>query len=169
MSHIVIPLIVAGILVHGLARRVDVYDAMIAGVKRGLSVCAGMFPAVLVMLTVIAMLRASGALELLGRLLAPALRVLGVPEDCLPLALMRPFTGSGALSLGREIMAANGPDSLSGRIAAVMLGAGETGFYTLGIYAGATGIRDIRKALIPMLLSAATVAVMAGVSVRWLM
>ena len=93
------------------------------------------------------MLRASGALEAFTALLAPALSRLGVPPETAGLMLLRPFSGSGALAMGSEIMAEHGPDSLIGRTAAVMLGSTETTFYVLAVYFGAAGIRRSRHAL----------------------
>lgn len=163
------PGVIALIVIHGLAKDIDVYDAMVEGVKKGLAVCRGIFPAVLIMLVAISMVRASGAIQLLGSLLAPALDFVGIPGDCLPLALLRPFSGSGALSVGSEIMKNAGPDSLSGRVAAVMLGASETSFYTLGVYSAYLGIKNTRYALPAALSADAAAFIMSGIAVRLLL
>ena len=169
MSSYILPLAMAAIVVYGIWRKVDVFAALTAGALKGLAVCRGIFPTVLVMLTLMAMLRASGAIDGLSRLLSPVLTPLGIPPDCLPLALLRPFSGSGALSLGSDVMKTAGPDSLSGRMAAVMLGASETSVYTLAVYGGYLGLKDTRYALPAALISDATAFIAAGIAVRLLL
>lgn len=108
MTDYIVPLIVAFTLIYGLCRGVDLYDALICGMRSGLRVCVQIFPAVLTMLVAISMLRESGAIALFSHALAPILRPLGIPEECLPLALLRPFSGSGALSVGASVIAQPG-------------------------------------------------------------
>ncbi len=169
MSGYIVPIAIAGIIVHGVIRGVDVYDALVCGVKSGLKVCAGIFPAMLIMLVALSMLRASGAVELLCGFAAPIVAPLGIPPSCLPLALLRPFSGSGALSIGSGVIAECGPDSLAGRIAAVMLGSSETSFYTIGVYTAYLGIKNTAYA-VPAALSADLAAfIMSGIAVRLLM
>ncbi len=147
MTDLLIPGLVVFTLLYGLIRGVDLYDAMICGIRDGLGVCLRIFPAVLIMLVAVTMLRASGAIDLLAAFLAPVLRAVGFPPDCLPLALLRPFSGSGALSVGSDIIRASGPDSYAGRVAAVMLGSSETSFYTIAVYSAALGLKNTRYAL----------------------
>ena len=169
MSSYILPLAMGVIVVYGLRQGIDVFSALRAGALKGLSVCREIFPTVLVMLTLMAMLRAAGVVDVLSRWLAPVIAPLGIPPDCLPLMLLRPFSGSGALSLGSEVMKAAGPDSLSGRMAAVMLGASETSVYTLAIYGGYLGLKDTRYALPAALISDAAAFITAGIAVRLLM
>lgn len=147
MTDLLIPGLVALTLLYGLIRGVDLYDAMICGIRQGLTVCLHIFPAVLVMLAAVTMLRASGAIDLLAAFLAPLLHRIGFPPECLPLALLRPFSGSGALSVGSDVIRAAGPDSYAGRVAAVMLGSSETSFYTIAVYSAALGLKNTRYAL----------------------
>jgi spore maturation protein B len=132
---------------YGLCRQVDVFDAMTHGAIQGLRVTAGILPALVCLLPVMGMLRASGVLEAFTALLAPLFQLLGIPAETAGLMLLRPFSGSGALAMGSEIMAQHGPDSLIGRTAAVMLGSTETTFYVLAVYFGTVGIRKSRHAL----------------------
>ena len=169
MTDCIVPAAICGILLYGLCRGVDLYDALICGMKEGLRVCAGIFPAVLTMLVAVTMLRASGAVDLLSAFLAPVLQWVGMPPECLPLALLRPFSGSGALSVGSEIMASAGPDSLTGRVAAVMLGSSDTSFYTIAVYSAFLGLRDTRYTLWAALCADLTAFVVAGMAVRLLM
>ena len=132
---------------YGLCRQVDVFDAMTHGAKQGLRVTAGILPALVCLLPVMGMLRASGALEAFTALLTPLFQLLGIPAETAGLILLRPFSGSGALAMGSELMTEHGPDSLIGRTAAVMLGSTETTFYVLAVYFGTVGIRKSRHAL----------------------
>ena len=152
-GSLVIPLLLAAVAVYGAARRVDVYGALTRGAGEGLSVLARIVPALVGLMTAVAMFRASGALEWLTGLCAPALELLGIPPETAPLMLVRPISGSGALAVAGDLIAAQGPDSYAGRVAAVMLGSTETTFYTIAVYFGAAGIRQTRHT-IPAALTA---------------
>ena len=153
LSALVIPALLAAVAVYGAARRVDVYAALTRGAGEGLSVLARIVPALVGLMTAVAMFRASGALEWLTGLCAPALELLGIPPETAPLMLVRPISGSGALAVAGDLIAAQGPDSYAGRVAAVMLGSTETTFYTIAVYFGAAGIRQTRHT-IPAALTA---------------
>ena len=169
MTAFIVPSVILFILLYGLGKGVDLYTALTSGMKAGLRVCADIFPAVLTMLVAVTMLRASGAVDLLSAFLSPVLQWVGMPPECLPLALLRPFSGSGALSVGSEIMASAGPDSLTGRVAAVMLGSSDTSFYTIAVYSAFLGLRDTRYTLWAALCADLTAFVVAGMAVRLLM
>lgn len=143
----VVPLIIAGVAMYGLGRGVDVYDALVQGAGGGLEVMLRIFPALVGLMTAVAMLRASGALELAAEVLAPLLDRVGLPAQLLPLMLVRPISGSAALGVGAELIQTYGPDSQLGRTAAVMLGSTETTFYTIAVYFGAVGITRTRYAV----------------------
>lgn len=117
------------------------------GLAGGLEVLLRIFPALVGLMTAVAMLRASGALELAAGALAPLLDRVGLPAQLLPLMLVRPISGSAALGVGAEIIQTYGPDSQLGRTAAVMLGSTETTFYTIAVYFGAVGITRTRYAV----------------------
>lgn len=143
----VVPLTIAGVAMYGLGRGVDVYDALVQGAGGGLEVMLRIFPALVGLMTAVAMLRASGALELAAEVLAPLLDRVGLPAQLLPLMLVRPISGSAALGVGAEPIQTYGPDSQLGRTAAVMLGSTETTFYTIAVYFGAVGITRTRYAV----------------------
>ena len=143
----IVPLLLALAALAGLSRGTDVYEALLDGAREGLGLLSGILPALAVMLPAMTMLRASGAVEALTRFLTPALEWLGVPPETVPLMLLRPLSGSAALAVGSELMAAHGPDSPAGRTAAVMLGSTETTFYVLTVYLGAAGTKKARHAL----------------------
>ena len=135
-----VPLIIAAVALYGMARRVDVYDALVQGAGEGLGVLLRIVPPLVGLLTAVYMLRASGALELAARALAPVLTALGIPPETTPLMLVRPVSGSGALAVGTDLITTYGPDSYISRVAAVMLGSTETTFYTIAVYFGSAGI-----------------------------
>ena len=148
-----VPLIIAAVALYGMARRVDVYDALVQGAGEGLGVLLRIVPPLVGLLTAVYMLRASGALELAAQALAPVLTALGIPPETAPLMLIRPVSGSGALAVASELMAAHGPDSTVGRVAAVMMGSTETTFYTIAVYFGSAGIVRTRHT-VPAALAA---------------
>ena len=160
-SSLVIPLLLAGVAVYGMGRRVDVYGALTHGAEEGLTVLLKVLPALVGLLTAVSMFRASGALEWLTGLCAPALEALGIPPETVALLLVRPVSGSAALGVGAELIATYGPDSLIGRTAAVMLGSTETTFYTIAVYFGAAGIVKTRYA-VPAALCADLAGFMAA-------
>ena len=153
LSILVIPLLLAGTALYGLWRKVDIYHALATSAENGLTVLVRILPTLVCLLTAVSMLRASGALEWLTALCAPLLDVLGRPPETMPLMLIRPVSGSGALAVGSELIDRFGPDSYLGRVVAVMLGSSETTFYTVAVYFGAAGIQRIRHT-IPAALTA---------------
>lgn len=161
LLNMTVPLIIAFVAVYGVARRVDVYDAVIHGAGDGLGVLIKIIPALIGLLTAVYMLRASGALELAARVLGPLLTRLGIPPETVGLLLVRPVSGSAALGVGAELISTYGPDSAIGRTAAVMLGSTETTFYTIAVYFGAAGIAKTRYA-VPAALCADLAGFMAA-------
>lgn len=148
-----VPVLLGGTALFALARRTDVYTALSQGAWEGLRTMARICPNLIALLTAVYMFRACGALDWLTGVLAPVLALLGVPPETAGIALVRPFSGSAALAVAGELMAAHGPDSTIGRTAAVMLGCTETTFYTVAVYFGAAGIRRTRYT-IPAALAA---------------
>ncbi len=142
-----VPITIGAIALYAAFRRVDVYSALIRGARSGLDTLLRIVPSLIGLMTAVYMLRASGALELLARVLSPVMDRLGLPAELLPLMLVRPVSGSAALGVGSELIAAYGPDSTLGRMAAVMLGSTETTFYTIAVYFGAVGITRTRYAV----------------------
>lgn len=141
------PIIIAAACAYALYRNVDVFAAMTEGAKKGLRVMADILPALIVLFPAIYLLRASGLPELLERVLAPLFEALGVPKETSLLMLLRPVSGSAALSIGAELIGKYGADSLIGRTAAVMIGSSETTLYVVAVYFGAAGVKDSRWAI----------------------
>lgn len=142
-----IPLLLAATALYALYKRVDVFPVFLEGARKGLQTAVHILPTMVGMLAVVYMLRASGAIDLAAGLMAPVLHVFGIPQDCAALALLKPVSGGGGLALGSELIQRFGPDSETGRIAAVMLGASETSFYTISIYGGHLGLTRMRYAI----------------------
>lgn len=163
---LLIPLLMIIIAVFALAKKQDVYSALLDGGLDGLKLLLSIAPALVVLLTAVYMLRASGAIDLLTRLLAPVSRVFGIPAETLPLVLLRPFSGSAALAVGADLMAVYGVDSLIGRTAAVMLGSTETTFYTISVYFGAAGVKKTRYAIPAALIADLTGFVAASLTAQ---
>ena len=142
-----VPLLMLGIALWGLIRKVDLWTALVDGAGDGLKVTLRIAPPLIALLTAVYMLRASGALELLGQVLEPVLSAVGIPVETIGLILVRPVSGSAALGVGAELIETYGPDSLVGRTAAVMLGSTETTFYTIAVYFGAAKVAKTRYAV----------------------
>ena len=150
----------------GLAKKQDVYTLMTDGAAQGLKILLRIVPSLIVLLSGIHMLRASGAMDVLTKLLSPFFSFFGIPPETAPLVLIRPFSGSAALAVGTDIMSTYGADSLIGRTAAIMLGSTETTFYTIAVYFGAAGIKKTRYAIPAALIADMTGFCMASLTAK---
>ncbi len=162
MTAYLLPAAICGILGFGLYRKVNLFDAFLAGAKEGFSSLIAILPALVGLMAGIAMLRASGALDFLAHILAPLTNRLGIPSDVMPLALLRPVSGSGSLAILQDILAKAGADSPAGRIASVMMGSSETTFYALAVYFGAVNIKNTRHTVTAALLADLTALLAAS-------
>ena len=167
MTDYVVPLILLFSSLLVLRKKENAYELLLQGGAEGLRLLGNIAPALVVLLTGVRMLRASGAAQLLGRILVPVFQLFGIPPETAMLVLIRPISGSAALAVGAELMAEYGPDSLVGRTAAVMLGSTETTFYTISIYFGAVGIKRTRYAVPAALFADFVGFFMASLTVRW--
>ena len=147
ISSAAIPVVVAVILLAGAVRKVKVYEVFVEGAKEGFETAVRIIPFLVAVLFAVGMVRAAGLLDALAAGLGPVLNAIGVPSAALPMALIRPLSGSGADGVLVELMVAEGPDSLAATTAAVMGGSTETTFYVLAVYFGSVGIQRIRHAL----------------------
>ncbi len=148
-----IPVLVFFFLLLGWVRRVPVYEAFIQGAGEGFQTAIRIIPYLVAMFVAIKVFRVSGALEIMAHACAPVLRLFGAPVEILPLAIMRPLSGSSALGLATELIKTYGPDSFIGRLASVMQGSTDTTFFVLTVYFGSVGIRRYRHAVILGLLA----------------
>ena len=148
-----LPMVVAVLVTYGWTRGVRVYDALVAGARQGFDVAVRIIPYLVAILVVVGMFRASGGIDLITTVLSPLTALVGLPAEALPMALLRPLTGSGAYAVMAEIMTASGPDSLVGYMVSTFQGSTETTFYTLAVYYGAVGIRRTRHTVPACLLA----------------
>ena len=147
ISAAVVPVALCLMLGYGLWRGIRVFDIFLEGARDGVSVTVRVLPALVAILVAVKMLRSSGALDLLTGMLAPILGVVGIPSEVIPLAILRPISGSGSLAIVDYLLAQYHPDSTIGRITSVMQGSTETTFYTIAIYFGATRVKNTGRTL----------------------
>ncbi len=144
ITSLVIPVTIAAIFCVGIYQGVDVFGEFVAGAKEGVQTTVNILPALIAIMTAIGMFRASGALDILTNAAEPISSLLQIPKEVVPLTLLRPISGSGALVIVEDILKNSGPDSLAGRVASVMMGSTETTFYTVAVYYSAAGISKTR-------------------------
>lgn len=144
VSAIFLPLFIAGIVVFGLAKKVAVYDSFIVGARQGLKTVVRILPFVVGFVFAINIFTASGCFDYIAAALSPIIEPIGIPPEILPLALMRPFSGSASISVLSTILKKYGPDSFIGRSASTLMGSSETLFYTTALYFGSVGIKKTR-------------------------
>ena len=167
ISDWAIPLLAGGIVLIALTRRVKLYEAFVEGAKEGFNVGVRIIPYLVAILCAIAFFRASGAMELLTSIVSPLTNLLGMPAETLPMALVRPLSGSGALGVMSELINTHGADSFIGRVASTMMGSTETTFYVLAVYFGSVGVNKVRHALWAGLIADAAGLIAAVWICRW--
>lgn len=163
-----VPVVIALIIVAGLCRGVRLFDTFLEGAKGGLSSLVGIIPSLMGLILAVEMFKASGAMDILSASVAPVTDFLGLPRQVVPMALLRPVSGSGSLVLLDRILQQAGPDSLAGRTAAVMCGSSETTFYTVAVYYGSCGVSRTRYTLLAALLADGVAALVSAAVVRLL-
>lgn len=167
VTDYVVPLILFFTMAIALGRKENAYDILLGGAAQGLRLMASIAPSLILLLSAVQMLRASGAAEQASTLLAPVFSFLGIPPETALLVLVRPLSGSAALAVGADLMARYGVDSVIGRTVAVMLGSTETTFYTISVYFGAARIRRTRYTIPAALFADFIGFFMASCTVRW--
>lgn len=165
ISNLIIPLIILGILTYALVKGVDVFDVFLKGAKEGIGVTFKILPALIGLITAVGMLTASGGLDIISKGLEPLAKLLFLPKELIPLALLRPISGSGALAIYENVLSVHGVDSFIGRVASVMQGSTETTFYTIAVYYGAAKILKTRYTLVSSLTADMVGFIMSAVLV----
>ncbi|MBP1623095.1 MAG: spore maturation protein [Acidobacteria bacterium] len=148
-----IPVFLLAIPVYGAVKGVKVYESFVEGAKGGFQMAIRIIPYLVAILVAVGMLRGAGGIDLLSRWIGPVLQRVGFPVEILPLAILRPLSGSGSLGIVTELVQVHGPDSFIGRLAASAYGSTETTFYVLAVYFGAVGIKKARHAVISGLVA----------------
>lgn len=162
VSDWLVPMIVAAILVFGYLKNVKIYETLVSGAKEGFNTAVRIIPFMVAIFAAVGMFKASGAMDIMIRALDPLTNLAGMPAEALPMALMRPLSGSGAFGIMSQIVG-NEPDSFLSFLVSVMQGSTETTFYVLALYFGAVSIRNSRHAL-PAALCADFAGIMASVA-----
>lgn len=164
----IIPIIIFGITTYGMVKRVKVYECFVEGAKEGLLICVKIFPYLLAMLVAVGVFRESRALDYFISLIKPIVKLIGLPPEVVPLVLIKPLSGSGALGIFAEILNNFGADSYIGRVSSIIIGSTETIFYTLTVYFGAVGIKKIRHTLWVAIMADMICVIMAVTLVRFM-
>ena len=168
LTDYVVPILLLLTCTLALRKQENAYDLLLSGATEGLKLILTLLPTLILLLTAVTMLRASGAVEAISGYLSPVFGFFGIPPETAIMILIRPISGSAALAVGADLMAQYGVDSLIGRTAAVMLGSTETTFYTISVYFGAAGIRKTRYTIPAALIADFTGFLVASLSVRFL-
>lgn len=158
MSAALVPLLLGGIMVYGLVRGVDVYEAFAEGAAEALPVLLKILPYLAGMLTALGVLRESGIIDALSRLIAPLCSRMGLQAELVPLLLLRPFSGSAAMAELNDLLTTYGPDSVIGMRASTLMGSSETIFYEVALYFGAVRVKKTRFS-VPVALAAMAVSI----------
>ena len=167
MTDYIIPSLLLAVSLISLYKKENTYDRLLTGASQGMKILLSIVPALIVLLTAVSMLRASGAVETMSKIFQPVFSFFGIPAETAILVLIRPLSGSAALAIGAELMGQYGVDSQIGRTVAVMLGSTETTFYTISVYFGAAGIQRTRYTIPAALIADLTGFLMASWTVRW--
>lgn len=166
IGNIILISIILFIITFGIIKKVDVFDEFMKGASEGLQTAIKILPALVGLMFAVGLFSSSGALDLITNGLTPIAEILKIPKETIPLAIMRPISGSGGLALLEHILHTNGPDSYAGRVASVLYGSSETLFYTIAIYFGSVNITRTRHTVPSALVSDITGLIMSTLAVR---
>lgn len=166
MLDYLVPVLLIAMCALALRKHENPYELMLCGASEGLKLLVSLIPTLILLLTGVTMLKDSGAMEMLSKVISPVFRFVGIPPETALLVLIRPISGSAALAVGAQLMGQYGADSPIGRTVAVMLGSTETTFYTISVYFGAAGIQKTRYTVPAALIADLTGFVTASACVR---
>jgi len=164
----ILPLLIVGLPLYGMIKKVPVYEVFIEGAKEGFKVAVVIIPYLVAILFAIAMFRASGAMDFLTTALRPILSVIGIPPEIIPMGIIRPLTGSGSAAIVVDMIDQFGEDSILVKIAGTMFGSTETTFYVIAVYFGAVNVKKTRHAVPAGLIADFSAMIVAIYLVQWL-
>lgn len=167
ISIIVMPLIILIIVINGLKEKLSVFDIFLKGATEGLEITFKIFPTLIGLFMAIGMLRSSGILEFITSIISPALAIIRFPSEVVPLALLRPISGSASMAIATDIIKQNGVDSFIGILASVIMGSTETTLYTIAVYTSSVKIKNTRGVLIAALAADAVGIIVSLLICRW--
>lgn len=153
LSEIIIPFVIVFVIGYGIVEKKNVYDIFIKGAKNGVKIVIKLFSTLLAIFLAINMLRNSGVIDFIINFVKPILNILNIPVEIMPLALLRPISGTASMAVATDIIKASGVDSKIGLIAATIMGATETTFYTIALYTSSIKVKKIRFALVASLIA----------------
>lgn len=151
ISNLAMPMMIFIIIIYGVKEKVNVFDVFLKGAKEGIEIVVKLFPTLIGLFLAIGMLRDSGIIAKIIQILNPIISAINIPTEIMPLALLRPISGSASIAVATDIMKQNGVDSIIGNIASTIMGSTETTFYTIAVYTSIVGIKKIRFVLIAAL------------------
>jgi spore maturation protein B len=157
----IIPIIVVSVVIYGIFKGVKVYECFIEGAKDGLGICLRIFPYLLAMIIAVTVFRESRALDYFIHIVTPIVKFAGIPPEVVPLILIKPLSGSGALGIFAETLQKYGADTYIGIVCSIIMGSTETIFYTLTVYYGAINIKKVRHTLWAAIIADLTAIIMA--------
>ena len=163
--ELVMPAFAAVIIVFAFVRRVPVFDAFLEGVREGFMTLLQIAPTILGLVFAVSLLRVSGAIDVICAAAAPFADAVGFPKEVVPMAMLRPVSGSGSTALLISVFESCGPDSFAGRVASVLAGSSETTFYATAMYFGCIGVKHIRHTLIAAIAADITAMILSAVTV----
>ena len=161
----IMPAFAGVIILYGFIRRVPVFDAFIEGVREGFFTLLQIAPTILGLVFAVSLLRNSGAINVICAAVAPAANAVGFPKEVVPMAMLRPVSGSGSTALLVSVFEQYGPDSFAGRVASVLAGSSETTFYATAMYFGCVGVKNIRHTLVAAIAADLTAMLISAVTV----
>ena len=151
ISSVAIPIVIMTIIIYGVKEKIRVFDTFLNGAKEGIEIVFKMLPTLIGIFLAIGALRSSGIIELIVRIITPITNLIEIPSQIMPLALLRPISGSASMAIAVDIMQNYGTDTLIGTITSTIMGSTETTFYTIAIYTSCVGIKKTRGILIAAL------------------
>lgn len=152
LSAAAVPIVILLIITYGLLEKLKIFDTFIDGVKEGIEIVIGIFPTLIGLFVAIGVLRSSGILDLVIKMLGPITDIFGIPREIMPLAMLRPISGSASMAVATDIMKAYGTDTLTGFMTSTLMGSTETTLYTIAIYTSIVKIKKTRFVLIAALI-----------------
>lgn len=167
IADFVIPIFIFAVMSYGMYKKVDIFESFVEGAKGGIKTTGNILPSLVLLMVAINMFQNSGALDYFIKALSPLISIIKMPDEVIPLTILRPISGSGALAVVENILRDNGADSFVGRVASVMMGSTETTFYTIAVYYGAVNIKKTSYTLPSALIGDLAGFVASTLAVRY--
>lgn len=162
----IMPAFACIVVIFGIVKRVPVFDIFLKGVKEGVLLLYNIAPTIIGLVFAVDLLQSSGAVDAICGFIEPAAQWLGFPKEIVPMALLRPVSGSGSTALLTSLYKECGPDSFAGRVASVLAGSSETTFYAIAMYYGSIKVKNTRHTLFAAIMADTTALIVSIITVR---